>query len=187
MGATAINGWEWPEFADPANGPGGFQSVLQDVEATVSDAALQTYIPEWTSTGSIQPGSPTKLEGKYRVDHGICHLNIWLAFGASSGGGSGSLYLTLPFPTNAAQPEQIMSAKLYVAAGGGGIYRGHVEVPPGVLQMPIYFPISANDCRMSQWRNVDATLAYGTSVPLVPGGHALSPNSNLTIQGSYFV
>ena len=186
MGATTTYGWETPDLVDPANAPAAFLTALQDVEDTVKDTTILTYTPSWTSSGG-PPSSPASLTGWYRVDHGLCYVLIALYAGPSTSGGYGDLVLTLPLPPRAGISAQVLDAKLYSAAPGGGVYRGHCDIFPGATSFAPLFPASSSDVRMSNWRNADGTVAPGTGIPMVPGQYALTNGSNVFIKGHYFV
>jgi hypothetical protein len=186
MGATTTYGWETPDLGDPANAPADFLTALQDVEDTVKDATILSYTPTWASGGSVQPSGATTNIGQYRVDNGVCHLQLNLVCGGSVSGGMGYLSLTAPLPASTAIRRQFMPC--YIAGTGNGIYQGFAQVTSdsGTL-IWIYFPASASDSRMDRWKNANEGGAVGNSVPLVPGGYLVIPGTELVISGSYYL
>jgi hypothetical protein len=187
MGATTTFGWPFPELADPANGPAGFQAGLQGAENTVKDKTLTAYTPAWTSTGATQPGGTVTKSGLYRVDNGRCTIWIDLLAGASPNGGTGNLYLSLPIAPAAAMSMQVMPVWLFSTASGGGIYAGLARPLAGQTAMPIYLPLGTADTRLSLWRNAADGNASGTGIPAVPAAYGWMPGSELVVAGSYFV
>ena len=188
MGVTTTYGWRAPNLADSANGPANILTAIQDVENTVKDKTVLTYTPSWTAEGDVQPAAATQLIGYYRVDHGICHLLVRLMAGPPPTARPGFPPLTLLLAPAPPVSGQMIEAKIWCPAGSGGLYRGHAEFGAGTgTTMFIYFPASASDTRLSQWRNTDATHAAGTGVPLVPGDYPIRDGSNVFIHGSYFV
>lgn len=187
MGATTTYGWPYPELADPAHAPAAFQAALAGVENTVKSTAVTDYTPAWTSNGAVQPGGSITKAGKYRVDHGICTIWISMLGGAGVSGGSGQLFVGLPIAPRAGLSFQIMPAWLWCPEPGGGVYHGIARPYAGQVAMPIYLPASNSDSRIDTWRNQTDGGGPGTGIPLVSGSYPFVTNSELWVQGSYFV
>jgi len=187
MGATTTYGWPTPNLTDPANGPQNIYDAATAIENTVKDTTLTDYTPAWTSNGSVQPGGTITKLGKYRLDHGKC--SIWISFlaGAAVSGGTGNLYIGLPVAPRAGLTFQIMDAWFWCPYAGGGVYKGFGRPFAGNLTMSLYFPTSASDTRLNQWINATEGNGAGTGVPLIPSWFGMVQNSEVVVQGSYFV
>lgn len=187
MGATTTYGWPFPSLADAANGPAAFQAGLQGVEDTVKDTTLTTYVPAWTSNGATQPGGTVTKNARYRVDNGRCV--IWISFlgGATPNGGTGGLFIGLPIAPRADMAFQILPAWFYCPYAGGGVYAGQGRLIGGQTAMPVYFPASSTDTRLSQWRNATDGNGAGTGIPLIPSWYGMITSSEVVVQGSYYV
>ena len=187
MGATTTYGWPTPNLTDPANGPQNIYDAATAIENTVKDTTLTDYTPAWTSAGSVQPGGTITKLGKYRVDHGKC--SIWISFlgGAAPSGGTGALYIGLPLAPRAGLTFQIMDAWFWCPYAGGGVYKGTAKAFAGSTTMEIWYPISSSDTRLNRWMNAPEGNPAGAGVPLIPSWFGMVQNSEVVVQGSYFV
>lgn len=187
MGATTTFGWPYPDLSSAANGPAAFAAAMQAAEDTVKSTALTTYTPAWSSSGTVQPGGTVTKTGRYRVDNGRCQ--IWISFlgGATPSGGTGNLSIGLPVAPRSDMAYQYMPAWFFCPYAGGGIYAGLARPVASSLTMPVYFPASSSDTRLSQWRNATEGNGAGTGIPVIPSWYGFIQNSEVVVAGSYFV
>lgn len=188
MAGTNTYGWRAPNLGDPADGPGGILRLGQDIENTFKDTAIQQYTPILTSDGDSQPSGLATRAGYYRVDNGVCHLNIRMTFGPGTFGGTGYLYVNAPLPPNPNMPRQDLTCHLYIPAAAGGIYMGFGYLTSvNGNSIFTFFPLSAGEARMGQFRNATNGNATGTSTPTVASNWAMLNGGEVVWSGSYFL
>lgn len=183
MGTTAVYAFPYPEDGVTAQGPSATQALANAIEAAYTDTTWTTYTPAWTSAGTIQPGSPTTIFGRYRLDHGWCDVAIGAMFGPSTSGGNGALRFSLPFAASSAINQQILVAKTWLPANGlwGGI--GVIDIG-GTVVRP-HFGAVSTQCNLQAWQSAE-TPSGGTATgwPQV-AGYSIQNGGNCYVSGRY--
>lgn len=182
MGATPVYKWPWPEDPLVADGPDAVGDLAAAIEAEFADTKMLDYIPEWRSNGAYQPANPATLIARYRVWRGWCDVHISMTFGSSVFGGSGWLTLTVPVAAHPALEEQYLLAQTATPVGG---FHGTAYINGGTNILRPEFPMASTGTRLGFWQSTTDAGGPGHSVPLVPGGYAVSSGSSLDIFGRF--
>jgi hypothetical protein len=182
-----LTGWRIPTLPDAADGPSAFQQLAHDAAVTAVGTNVSTYTPGWGSLGSIQPVSPAFKTGRFRVLQGWCDVYIAVGFSASTGGGSGFLYLTLPVAPvgGSAFPMQPLHAAIWIPAVG--YYYGFGRCDAGSAIMYPYFPANSGSAIIQPWFSTDASANAGTGSPNVPGSYPIKDGGHIVVSGRYLV
>ena len=181
---SPVKHWRLPSLLDPADGPDAYMKLAVDAETSISASDVTAYTPTWSSTGAIQPSNPASKIGRFRLSQGWCDVYIYLSFNASTSGGSGFLWLSLPVAPSASYPEQSIPVQTYIP--GYSMFNGLLQIQASTVAYP-YFTRGRSDAGASPWACTDATAAAGTGTPLVPGSYPIVTGGWLSISGRYLV
>ena len=191
MGQTSVFTLPWPELPDLADGPDGFKDLAEATEAAMLNERNgvfdQTYEPQWRAT-SVNPFGAV-WTARYSVRNGWCNLHIYGSFTASTNGGRGFLYLSLPVPTRANMGEQLFLAKTWLPLEGWN-FGGWCFVPAGGSWMYPCFSNDNNTSAQNRWRSADETGASNTGIPRNASGgsnYGVQNGGNIVISGRYLV
>jgi hypothetical protein len=189
VGHTNIYSLPWPELADPADGPDGYQDLAVATELallrerdTPDDVG---YTPTWRAAGNIQPGGML-WTARYNVRNGVCSFHIFGEMPPQIGGGTGQLYVGLPVRARADIFEQYALTKLYLGGNVNRTFAGFSNIPAGQIETIPAFPYSPDSSVIVGWSSCDNSAVPGTGIPHFPDQHAVQPG-NLDIWGRYFV
>ena len=182
---SPVKHWRLPSLPDPADGPDAFMKLATDAETTIGATEVTAYTTTWGSLGGAQPSNPASTIARFRLSQGWCDVYIHLSFNASTSGGTGILYLTLPVAPSAAYPHQSIQTMLYVP--GYSFFGGDVRIDGGSTTTYPFFPRGLTNAGASNWQSADDTGAAGTGVPLVPGSYPINASGWLSVSGRYLV
>jgi hypothetical protein len=189
MATQGTYGWELPDLSDVADGPDAFQQFADDVATTIGDRVLATYTPSWVSEGPAQPTNPSKREGFYRIDNGVCTFAVHLYFGASTSGGTGKLSIGLPVPaTSVISSQQVMSHLWTPSANAVWHGPAFIDSATNWLRARPYFPV--NNARSDMFAWASGAGDFGLPIPTIPsnpGSWNVMNGGDITLNGSYFI
>ncbi len=124
------------------------------------------------SSGIVSLGTGATAIGRYIIIGKTLHLRYVFRSSGGTNTGSGAIYSELPpGVTSAPQEETQILAKLNtLPISSDEIWQGVCYVPPNSVQMYLYFPRSATDCRILNYIGASSSGAAGTGVPFISGG-----------------
>ena len=149
-----------------------------------NNPSVQTYTPGWF--GSVANPSNASKTAFYKIQGGYCFVSIFMSFPTPSNGGSGSLTVGLPVAANASMPEQLLSCKLFSAAGIVGNWIGVAIIPASSTTCRPQFVLNSDSSVLTDWKGeVSAGSGPGTGTPAIPGQYTVHDNANIAITGIY--
>lgn len=182
-GVIAPFNWNYPLIGESAHAPNGFQMLGEDVAATLTDTTVQPYTPTWTASGA-QPGALGAVQGRYRVDHGICYFSAYLGFGAGTSGGTGTLAVGLPKAARADVQSQLVDCWLHVPAYAHFFGTGNIGASATTVQP--FLGVGGTNTGYQQWINADSNNTPGTGSPNVPSNWNVLTGGWFVMSGRYF-
>lgn len=122
--------------------------------------------------GTVSLGTGSTAIGRYIVIGKTCTLRYVFRAGTVIAAGSGAIYSQLPPGlTSAPQEETQILAKLNtLPSNTDEIWQGVCYIPPNSIDMYLYFPRSATDCRILNYIVATSAGAAGTGIPYIAGG-----------------
>lgn len=141
-----------------------------------------SYTPTWATSGGAPSIGNGTLTGRYRIlSPKTVIFQVFLTFGSTTSGGSGTFTFTLPF-VGRAGGEQNVTSKAFTT--GGFNYSGVGLLGSSATVVTPYFPTSSADTRLLPARNSN-TGAVGEGQPLIAGNYPWTNGSNLWVGGVY--
>lgn len=184
---SPIFGWDLPTLGETADAPAAFAALVNDIEATLTAPGITTYLPSWTSDGTIQPVNAATKTGIYRIDRKVCWFQVQMTYGASSGGGQGPIRVGLPATARTGQGVQYVACRLNIP--GGLLFNGLAEIRDGENTCLPCFPVGASQSNVGYWQSAanTSTPTPDTGVPtMTDGQHNVRNGGSFGVSGYFF-
>jgi hypothetical protein len=153
-----------------------------------SQTGFQTWPVQWSCPAGTNPVLNNGiLLGSYQRSGQSCDINLVLACGSTTTGGTNFWRFSLPFPAADDVSEQPFFCKAFT--NGSVSWVGSASVAPGASTVDPLFPQSNSAVSMVNARDADGSGSASTGIPLIPLQFTWTGvgGTNLIVTGRYKV